>query len=299
MVSIGGHLAGDEQALGQGPPGDPGRPRRPLALDVPCPLADGGIDAFVQRRDADDAQHGHPGMFQADQRAIQGHAVNERLGAVDGVEDPAEAAPSRPLGQFLAQDGVVGKALGDAAAEVLFRPAVGHGHRRIVRLPLDFQVVAAEVFEGDLPGLAGGRQGQFQSRRQFACRRAHGPPVYHPAPVGCNGWDRPAGKGQPFIAGGPDRYAIGVPSGARGIGGEPKPLLRLRRPDSGAIGATLEAIGATLEAIGATRASPASLTPSPARPPIAIRCAPRGDRANRAPPALGRPRSPRLASPRR
>ena len=118
-------------------------------------------------------EHGLAGMFHADERAIQRHAVDERLGAVDRVEDPAKAARARPLGKFFAQDGVVGKGRGDAAAEEFFRPAVGGGDRRIVALAFDLQVVAAEVFQRELPGFAGGRQGQFQSRGQFGCGRGH------------------------------------------------------------------------------------------------------------------------------
>ena len=90
--------------------------------------------------------------------------MDERLGAVDRVENPAEAARARPLGKLLAEDAVVGKRRGDALPQVLFRPAVGHGDRRVVALQLDVQVVAAEVFERDPAGLAGGLNGQSASR---------------------------------------------------------------------------------------------------------------------------------------
>ncbi len=58
--------------------------------------------------------------------------MNEGLGAVDRVEDPAKTARARLLGKFLAENAVVGKRGGDALPQVLFGAAIGYGHRRIV-----------------------------------------------------------------------------------------------------------------------------------------------------------------------
>ena len=66
--------------------------------------------------------------FHADQRAIQRHAVDERLRAVDRIENPAEAAGARPLAQFFAENRVVRKGRGDTFAQQLFRVAVGDRH---------------------------------------------------------------------------------------------------------------------------------------------------------------------------
>ncbi len=105
---------------------------------------------------------------------IQRHAVNERLCAVNGIDDPAEGAVARPVGQLLAHHGVVGKGLGNAVADVLFRAAVGDSDRRIVALALHFQVIAAEIVERQLAGLAGDLQGQNQARGQIVGFGVHG-----------------------------------------------------------------------------------------------------------------------------
>ena len=106
-------------------------------------------------------------VLDADQRAVQRHPVDERLRAVDRIDDPAEGAVAGPVGQFFAHDRIVGKGLGNAIAKMLFRAAVGRRHRRIVALALHFQVFAAEILQGDLAGLAGDLQGQDQSGRHF------------------------------------------------------------------------------------------------------------------------------------
>ena len=90
--------------------------------------------------------------------------MDERLCAVDGVEDPAESAPARPLGKLLAIDAVLGKRRGDALPQVFFRPAIGRRDRRVVALQLHIEVVAAEVFERNASRLACSRKGQVKSR---------------------------------------------------------------------------------------------------------------------------------------
>ena len=64
--------------------------------------------------------------------------MDERLGAVDRVEDPAAGgAGGAGEPELLAQDGVVGEASLDARAQELFGAAVGDRHRGEIGLGLD------------------------------------------------------------------------------------------------------------------------------------------------------------------
>ena len=45
--------------------------------------------------------------------AQSGNVPNERLGAVDGVDDPAEAARAGLIAEFLAEKAIVWEAAGD------------------------------------------------------------------------------------------------------------------------------------------------------------------------------------------
>ena len=61
--------------------------------------------------------------------------------------------------EFLADDGMIGVGLLDAAADELFRQAVGHGDGRVVRLEIG-QHARAEIAQREPPGQVGGLRGE-------------------------------------------------------------------------------------------------------------------------------------------
>ena len=74
--------------------------------------------------------------------------------------------------QFLAENAVVRESRGDALSQKFLRPAVRHGHRRVVLLQLDVEIVAAEVFERDAARLMRSvyRQGKSRLRDRWKVR---------------------------------------------------------------------------------------------------------------------------------
>ncbi len=165
-----------------------------------------------------------------------------------------------------------------AVAQRLDQPVVGGAFQQVDafhRLPGRPEVLPG----GDgAAGQAAGAQSRCQDKRRWS--HASVPVCAEGDPFRCCSifsLSAPAAEGKPLrrglATGGPDSSAIGVPKAqedaclrvapiARLSGcrrhkrrrGVLTPLLRLRRPDSEAIGATRKAIGATREAIGATRA---------------------------------------------
>ena len=86
-----------------------------LPAFVPGPLALGGVDAFVERAECTITPITlRPFALDSDQRSVERHAVNERLGAVDRVENPAIAAGAGLLAELFAQDAVGREMLGDS-----------------------------------------------------------------------------------------------------------------------------------------------------------------------------------------
>ena len=97
--------------------------------------------------------------------------MDERFRAVDRIDDPAKAAGAGPVGQFFAQNRVLGKVFRDPLAKMLFGLPVGLGDRRVVALSLHQQTGAAKELQGDPPGLAGGRKGQLQPAARLGSRK--------------------------------------------------------------------------------------------------------------------------------
>src|SRR5579871_6448208 len=102
-------------------------------------------------------------MFDADQHRIQGHAVNERLSPVDGVQNPTVAGGASLFGQLFAQNAVVGKGPGDAVAKELFGLAIGDCDGGSIPLELNFQIGRLEITERELASFAGGVNGELES----------------------------------------------------------------------------------------------------------------------------------------
>jgi len=59
---------------------------------------------------------------------------HERLGAVDGVDDPAEAGGTLGVAEFLAEEAVAGEVLGNQGADEFLGPPVGQCHRAVIGL---------------------------------------------------------------------------------------------------------------------------------------------------------------------
>ena len=66
---------------------------------------------------------------QSEQRAPDRDAGDEGAGAVDGIDDPGEAAGRRLVLELFADDAVIGEALGEQCADGALGLAVGVGHR--------------------------------------------------------------------------------------------------------------------------------------------------------------------------
>ena len=80
---------------------------------------------------------GSPIDLERDEHAVERHAADERVGAVDRIDDPAVARVAIVAAEFLADDGVIGKARVDETPQQLFRLAIGDRHRRPIGLALD------------------------------------------------------------------------------------------------------------------------------------------------------------------
>ena len=117
-----------------------------LPLDPDPPLLQHGL---IQH-----AEHGFAVVEQRHQRAPQRLTRDERLGAVDGIEDPGPLLRSA-LAEFdallLAEDGVRREPLADERAHGRLGALVGDGHRRRVVLVVDLQR-CAKVLHGDASG---------------------------------------------------------------------------------------------------------------------------------------------------
>ena len=111
-------------------------------------------------------------VLHSDQRAIQRHAVNERLRAVDRIENPAATARARPVRKFFAQNGVVGKGRRDPLSQQLLGLPVGDGDGRGIRFAFDGQIVALEIVQREPAGLGCGGPAHFQPVRKFRCIHA-------------------------------------------------------------------------------------------------------------------------------
>src|SRR5690606_12333005 len=86
-------LRGEERPFGQRTSRrDAGGARRLVSGKIPGALSRGGVDAFVQGGNVDHADHAAALALQPDERAVQRYAANERLGAVNRVQNPAVAA---------------------------------------------------------------------------------------------------------------------------------------------------------------------------------------------------------------
>ena len=94
----------------------------------------------------DDAQHALRFVpawslrFHADQCAVERHAVDERLRAVDRVQNPATTARAGAIRKFFAEDRVVGKRRGNSVSQQLLGLPIGHGHGRRIGLAFHGQI---------------------------------------------------------------------------------------------------------------------------------------------------------------
>src|SRR5690625_2899703 len=134
-------------------PGEVARGSRPATLPVEvAALAAGGPDGLPKCGKVGDPNLDVAFHLEGQQDAVEGHAANERLRTVDGVDDPAPAGAGVLLAELLTQDAEPGVGVADAGAHVLLCLPVGHRYRREVLLLLH-PGPALEVTQGDTAGL--------------------------------------------------------------------------------------------------------------------------------------------------
>ncbi len=170
-----GHLAGEEQALGQGrAAGDAGRPRRLARRARTRPPAPPprrrtrpGPGCGSRPRPA------RPSCSMPISVPYSGTPwMNDLVPSIGSRIQRKGLLPGRS-GNSSPRMASSAKAAAMRSPQVLLGPAVGHRHRRVVALALDLQVVAAEVLQGDLARLAGRLQGQRQTGRHLGGVEAH------------------------------------------------------------------------------------------------------------------------------
>ena len=83
-------LRGDKETLRQRFLGNAAAPRHRFAAKIPCAFSNGRINAFIEARQIDEPGERFLLMLDGDQRAIERHAADERLGAINWIEDPVE-----------------------------------------------------------------------------------------------------------------------------------------------------------------------------------------------------------------
>jgi len=106
----------------------------------------------VQARQVDDANHRPAAMDHSQQGAVQGDAVSQALGAVDGVDDPEEVRGADGPGAFLAKDIVGGIIAGDAGPDEVLDREIDVGHEGAVGFaPTGWLAGPAHGGEGAVP----------------------------------------------------------------------------------------------------------------------------------------------------
>ncbi len=152
----------EQRVAGLGGLRDAGR-SLPEALLMPRPAAPGCPDGFIKSGNANDAGDGASLVLNADQRPVEGDAVDEGLRSVDGVENPAIAAAALPDSVFLAENGVGGKGGFDALTQEDFGLAVGAGDDGAVALAIDLEIIALKILEREAAGLDGDVAGKSKA----------------------------------------------------------------------------------------------------------------------------------------
>ena len=102
----------------------------------------------------DQAIHDVPTVRQPDQHPPADRAAQEGTGAVDGIQDPGQAAGAVGGAIFLAQNGIIGAQPGQNVTHGAFGGAVGLGHGIEAGLP--FVVGGQAGAEKGQDGRAGG-----------------------------------------------------------------------------------------------------------------------------------------------
>ena len=118
----------------------------------PAAVAIGSVDDFVHGRESADAGDHAIVVFDTNQRAEERDTVDEGLCAVDGIDDPAVAISGRCVGEFFAEDPVVGETEFQLLADEQFGAAIGDGDRRLIGLGFHKQSVSAVVLQNELAG---------------------------------------------------------------------------------------------------------------------------------------------------
>ena len=109
-------------------------------------------------------------VLERDQHTPERHAADERLGAVDRIDDPAPAARAARLAELFAEDPVAGERGRQRGPQPLLGPAVGDRNGTAVGFRLDHQprlevaereaarFVGSAACDRELVGIGGGHR---------------------------------------------------------------------------------------------------------------------------------------------
>src|SRR5690606_11090455 len=107
-------------------------------------------------------------VFDGDGGSVEGDAVDETPGSVDGVEDPAVGGGAGLLAELLAEDGVVGEGSGNQFTEAALSGPVGRCEGAAVGVVLDGEGVRVEIVEREAAGFARRGQGEVEAGAEFS-----------------------------------------------------------------------------------------------------------------------------------
>ena len=125
----------------------------------PAAETDGSRECLLERREVADANTRHALDLEPDEHAVERHAADERLRAVDRIEHPAVRRAPVVLPVFLAEHHVLRKPRGDQLPQHALGAPVRDGDRRPIGLVLDGHP-GLEVRERALAGCPRGSGGE-------------------------------------------------------------------------------------------------------------------------------------------
>ena len=132
------------------------------------------MNAFVGAGNVNHADAAPLVMFDADQGSVQRDAANERLGPVDGIENPAKARRACLLAKFLAQNRIMRKSSGNPIPQQRFCESIRRRDGRSVGLDLDMQIMRPKPVQRRPPGQSSNIDGDVPAALEFASERGHG-----------------------------------------------------------------------------------------------------------------------------
>lgn len=120
-----------------------------------------GPHALAQHRHVYDSDHGTALVEQGEQRPEERHSMDERLGAVDGIDHPLEPGFRLRDSMLLPDHAMVGAQFGETPPHQGLRFAVGFGDRSAVALLHHFDLLLVARQDGPF-GLLHQTQGKVE-----------------------------------------------------------------------------------------------------------------------------------------